>query len=246
MNDERPKEASGTNKLMSIDDYLNAVDWRFHDYSLQGEHGSFHWILLRIHALFQELIPPPNGPYRILVTDWDHSDETARIYAKTAGWSAIDQFAISELNTGPFPEINNHADTAFVCLEQGVTDDDIRDALPYADKEPRFDYEDSWSFLEKLRPYLYVQLADYTYCASENKQLLDLLQTSEVLAEAEQYHLAKEKSHRRGQWETMGSELGTEKCIEQECDNLRIRLAVRCFLHQKKAFGGLASIPPFI
>jgi len=243
MDNERPKEASSANKLMAIDDYLNAVDWKFHDYSLRGEHGSFHWILLRINALFQEIIPPPRGPYRILVTEWDRGDETARIYAKTAGWSSIDQFAVSELITGPFPEINNAADTAFVCLEQGVTVDDVRDALPYASESPR-SYE--WKFLEKLKPYLYVQLADCTYCASESKQLLDLLQTPEVLAEAEKYHLAREKAHRRGQWETMGSELGTEKCIEQGCDNLRIKLAVRCFLHQKKAFGGLASIPPFI
>jgi hypothetical protein len=239
MNEYPSKNTNAPEKLMSKDEYLNAVDWKFSADAERGQHGSFHWIMPKYHHLFNEIIPPPSNPYRILITDWDGGDDnTARLYAEVPGWSAIEQFAISELLTGDFPEIRNGADTAFVCLEESVTDNDIRAALPYASEFPRDERENSWKFLEQLKPYLYVHWSQLEYYASENKQLLDLLQSPEVLAKAEAHELAWAKAQRKAKWENFGADPSAERCAEQGCDNPRIRLAALCFMHQQIKFGG--------
>lgn len=60
------------------------------------------------------------------------------------------------------------------------------------------------------------------------QQLLDSISRHGIEAITEN----KLPAARAQKWQALGPECGPEVCVEEACKRLRIKLAVRCFMHQ--------------
>lgn len=217
--------------LPTIEDYLNLVGISLDlKYSL-GQHGEFFWMASCDYIEdFSRCISMPSGSYCIVMTDFD--GDAAASYGKDPGWSAVGTVAVSEMMTG-LPDINYHADTAMMIFESKPSASELLrhfDGVYFSDLEIGSD--PFWTVLEDLKPYCFASyLGDLFFC-SLNKEHVEAMYSPTVLAQAELFQVDWIRANRAALWQDLGPECGPETCIEAGCSRLRIRLAVRSFLHQ--------------
>ncbi len=222
-------------KLLTIDEYLNLSDWTFDSTFEQGEQGSYFWTALNYYLEFEKFIPEPKTPYRILVTHYDGFGGAASCYNNTAGWNIVGRCAISDPVSGKNPQVNYAADTALMWLDTDLDLASISDKLNLANEEIDPSNPALWTLIESLQPYLFISYIEKEFFASRDKAVIDALHSAEALANAEAQERAQKSAYRNSVWHNIGPECGPEKCIEGDCDRLRIKLAVRCFVHQLRA-----------
>ena len=230
------EDSSRRGPIPTIEDYLNVSDWGFDPKYDEGRNGDYFWVSLNYDVEFEKFIPVPRNPYRILVTYFDWWGGAAKLYGSSPGWKAVNQCAISDAIVDRPPIINYRADTALMFLDKPLTDQQIQTGLTFADEEPDPSNSRFWSLLDHLQPYLYISYMAKEFFAAREKILLDALHSADAFADVEAKERADCRNTRAEQWKKLGPECGPEKCVESGCDRLRIKLAIRCFIHQLRAF----------
>lgn len=125
-------------------------------------------------------------------------------------------------------------------LDEPIADREILHALSNFD-EPNMleDLEEEqaknfWAALEAVKPYCYFSYGlfdGFTFVARGHdlyRQFLDRASERDI----EAIHREMASANRARTWQELGPECGPEICIEHNCERLRIKLAVRCFIHQ--------------
>jgi hypothetical protein len=224
-------KSTSHSSLLTIEDYLNLSDWVFKAGVEEGHHEDFFWVKLAHFIDFADYICLPQCPYRILITYFDGPGSAC--YGSAPGWRVVGEYALSDFMTKR-PKINYGADTELLVLDKPLTDDEIMSGLALANVETDPDDPKFWDFLDRLQPYCFASYRGTIFFTAKIKLLVDALHSERAIADIEHQERTYLGSSRASLWRNLGPECGPEKCIEPDCDRLRIKLAVRCFMHQMK------------
>jgi hypothetical protein len=238
VSDNTPVNSEANSSIPSVEEFLNLSDWSFKATFEIGQHKDYHWVVLDYDVEFERFIPFPEHPYRVLVTHYDGYGGAACCYNNTSGWRALDKWALSDFVTEQPPPINYAADTALMFIDKPLSDQELLSALQFVDEEPDPANFSFWLFLERMQPYLFISCMEKEFFAAKNKDILDVLHSESAIADTEEREKMYLRTSRLTKWTSIGPESGPEKCIEPRCDRLRIERAIRCYMHQLRAFGG--------
>lgn len=216
--------------LQTIEEYLALSDWTFKPGYEIGSHGDFYWIRYDYQIDPLQFIDLPAGKYRALLLDFD-SSRPGSFIGKDPGWSALGEFAISDLGS-TLPDLCFNADTAYLLLDREFDQTSLLEQLGRLEEPHPKDDQIFWEVLDAVKPFCYCSDCGDTFFVSPNKASIDVLYSSKVLQIAEDRAREDKRKGRLGSWQSLGPERGPEKCVEQDCERLRIELAVRCFIHQ--------------
>jgi hypothetical protein len=239
VSDNTHSDSEKNSSIPSVEDFLNLWDWSFKATFEVGQHNDYHWAILAYSVDFEKFIPFPQQPYRVLITHCDGYGVAADCYSNNPGWRTIGKCALSDFVTGQPPAISNAADTTFMLLDKPSSDQELLAALQFINGEPDPANSSFWLVIERLQPYLFISNTDKEFFASKNKHVLDILHSESALADTEERERMYLKASRLTKWKSIGPECGPEKCVEAGCGRLRIERAVRCYVHQLQAFGGV-------
>ncbi|MBS1997571.1 MAG: hypothetical protein JSS86_14720 [Cyanobacteria bacterium SZAS LIN-2] len=117
-------------------------------------------------------------------------------------------------------------------LDKYLTDEELLSGLAAASVTTEPTDPNFWKFLERFQPYCFVSASDTLFFAAHNKDLVASVHSDRAWADAESQERAYKSSSRAALWRDLGPECGPEKCVEPDCNRLRIKLAMRCFMHQ--------------
>lgn len=100
-----------------------------------------------------------------------------------------------------------------------------------------------WNQIEIAAPiFYYRQDGNDFLVVCRDKEMLAKFMLSSGFQSSEERTKAELIAERPASWkkhfQSLGPECGPEKCVEEGCDNLRIKVAVRCVKHQLKSSGG--------
>lgn len=219
--------------LPTIEDWLALKDWSRTPNVTEGTHGEYFWVRCESawfgSALSTTLFMPTE--FRVLVTYWDGNG--ADFYRNEPGWKAIGDYAL-----GPplkyFPELNFGAQSAAMLIPHTVPESQLEDLLDgFDDFQPyRGETAPFWNVVDRIKPICYFSDLDEGIFVAQGKELYELGFNESLVAEITNELRVREQRIRQSTWNTLGPECGPEKCVEPGCDHLRIRLAIRCLLHQ--------------
>ena len=227
--------------MLTIDEYLSVIDWQFNPNVKKGQVDDFYWVRSPEFAGTVDVLEHvdlPAQPFSVLVTDWDGSGGGAQFYGPRQGWRLVGQSALSEPSCN-LPELSYGADNAQMLIDHAISDEALLSALTDF-CEPHFldDPDGSqsfWNAINAIQPYCYFSYG----CSAENftfiargKSLIDQFWQNVSLPKVELKLRQGLVESRAKTWNTLGPECGPEVCQEANCDRLRIKLAVRCFIHQ--------------
>ncbi len=219
--------------LPTIEDWLALKGWSRTPNVTEGTHGEYFWVRCESawfgSALSTTLFMPTE--FRVLVTYWDGNG--ADFYRNEPGWKAIGDYAL-----GPplkyLPELNFGAQSAAMLIPHTVPESQLEDLLvgfddfqPYREETAPF-----WNVVDRIKPICYFSDLDEGIFVAQGKELYELGFNESLVAEITNELRVREQRIRQSTWNTLGPECGPEKCVEPGCDHLRIRLAIRCLLHQ--------------
>lgn len=227
--DHNSKRQANT-PLQTIEEYLALSDWNFNPGYEIGSHGEFYWIRYDYQIDPLQFINLPAGKYRALLLDFD-SGPPGKYFGNDPGWSALGEFAISNLGK-TLPDLCFGADTAYLLLDRELDQTTLLEQLGRLKEPQPKDDQILWEVLDAVKPFCYCNDFGGTFFVSPDKASRDVLYSSKVLKIAEDRAREGERKGRLGSWQSLGPERGPEKCVEPDCDRLRIELAVRCFMHQ--------------
>lgn len=226
--------------IQTIDEYLELRDWKFDESQIQleeGRHQDFFW--LRSSELgdtdLLATIDLPSEPFSVLVT---HFDGPGAIYASKIGWRQLGDYAISGRST-ILPKLYHGADNAQMFLDQDIADEELMLALLDFDEPYSLDdlqQEETGRFWRAIEnnPYCYFSyglVGNFTFVGRGHHTLQQFLEQV-WSTDFKEYYKRKEAFERERLWKILGPESGAETCVEPDCSRLRIKLAVRCFIHQ--------------
>lgn len=211
-----------------------------------GCSGNFFWLRSSELGVLDvlQVIDLPEKPFRVVVTYWDWGGGAAFAYGDISGWSRLGEYAISDTST-VLPKLQFGADNAQMLLDEVMSEHEVLQNLLEFDEPYLLDDLENdqvkafWIAIEALRPYCY-----FSYCegltlimrgTESCKEFIDRVSLEEV----ETIFRGRTTSYREKKWNELGPECGPEVCIEENCDRLRIKLAVRCFIHQLQWGGSL-------
>lgn len=225
--------------ILSTDDYLNLTDWNFKVSIAEGKHGNYYWLrCAEFMAIdFRKHLKLPVNPFCVLVTYWDWNEGAAKRYFGEHGWRTLDRYAISYWET-TLPKLYFEADNTCMIIDHPVDDNEILLALKefteptYLEDEEGPCVKGFWNSIEALQPYCYASYSNgLTFIANGEEFYKDFVNSISI-EEVKAFHRNRETEHRLKLWKDIGPECGPETCVESNCDRLRIKLAVRCFIHQ--------------
>jgi hypothetical protein len=225
--------------MLSIDDYLALKDWTFTLDITEGVHGDYFWLRSEHLSVinFLDAIPLPTKAFRVLVTYWDGSGGAAQFYSKEPGWQALGEFAISAPMT-EIPQLNFEADSAQMLLDSQLTISQVSHILNthkkagFSAREDSPEANDFWNVIEALEPYCYASDLGDLFFIARGEALYRTFVTSADVTGIEDWYRQRTAAERKRLWAELGPNCGPETCIEPGCTELRIRLAVKCFVHQ--------------
>lgn len=125
-------------------------------------------------------------------------------------------------------------------LDESLADDELLKNLSYFDEPYMLDDLDEeqaqnfWAAIEGIQPYCYFSYGlfdGFTFVARGPdlyRQFLDRVSLEAI----ETFYKKTAAASRARTWAELGPECGPEICIEDNCNRLRIKLALRCFIHQ--------------
>lgn len=230
----------------TVDEYLQVSDWHFEVDIQQGTHSGFSWLRSEMLARsdISDLISLPERPFSVLVTFWDWHGGAAKVYGTDAGWRQLGDYAISSPSR-ILPKLHFGADNTQMFLDDPIPDHDILAALIGFDDPYDLDDLDSsetrkfWNCIEMINPYCYFSYAREFTLITRGRDLLDQALTQVSIEELEAHLKHEAAANRARLWDSLGPECGPEECVVPACGRLRIRLAVRCFMHQLDWGGSL-------
>jgi hypothetical protein len=226
------------------EDFMQITPKRYGHIWSTGTRENYNWLesnQLTIEDFFAS-VTPPRGGFRIAGFPgirFDRSHEN------------VDHTALGPIQfLWPKPEFTGMGDYMVMVTPNQVESDIkffLKDAFrwnqPLRDPEYRdiATNEHFWNHVLTAKPLLYYSqhCYDFVLVCSDKKFLAEFLlsnrfQSSEERAKAE---LIAERPHLwQEHFEALGPECGPEKCIEESCENLRIKVAIRCVSHQLKLY----------
>lgn len=219
------------NPLQTIEEYLDLSDWTFKPGYEIGSHGDFYWIRYDYQIDPLQFINLPKSKYRALLLDFD-SGPPGKYFGNDPGWSALGEFALSDAGDS-LPNLRfGAADTAYLLLTQEFDQVALLEQLGRLEEPHQKTNQIFWEVMDAVKPFCYCSDCGGTFFVSPYKASIDILYSSKVLQIAEDRAREGKRKSRLELWQTLGPERGPEKCVEQDCERLRIELAVRCFMHQ--------------
>lgn len=232
MDDNRGLQANAP--LKTIEEYLALIDWTYTPKYQVGSHGDFYWIRYDYQIDPLQFIDLPKGKYRALLLDFD-SGPPGEYFGNDPGWSALGEFALSDAGDS-LPNLRfGAADTAYLLLTQEFDQNTLLEQLVRLEEPHQKTDQIFWEVLDAVKPFCYCSDGGGTFFVSPDKASIDVLYSSKVLQIAQDRARESKRKGRLELWQTLGPERGPEKCVEQNCDRLRIQLAVRCFMHQMQS-----------
>lgn len=229
-------------RLLTIEEYLALEDWKFCPFINEGQEGEFFWFTSS--GLFYEhpltLLPAPREPFRIAIIDWDSTSGAESFFSKMPDWCSIGDWAVSPPLTS-FPALNFHADAEVIVFPANSPNELLLEVQQYFGNSvfEMLHSDEFWDVLKKLKPLCYTVTGSVDFFIAPNQSVYSLLMNSELLINSETKANAQAERDRQICWENLGPEVGPERCLEPDCDRLRIKLAVRCFIHQLQHNGQL-------
>lgn len=227
--------------IPSIYEYLALRDWKFEIDLEEGNHGDFFWLRcpqLADVELFN-IVDLPQEQFRVVVPFWDGSSG-AHNYRHERYWRMVGDIAVSDISYELPPRLDGTSNAQLI-LEHPLEDAEIIASLSdFEEPQTSLHLDDDetesfWRIIQRINPYCYfsygVHDRDFTFVARGERlcrQLVDDAPWKEIENEAKEGAINRSKVL----WENIGPECGPELCIEPNCKRLRIKLAVRCFLHQ--------------
>lgn len=227
--------------IPTIEEYLQLSDWKFAVSIKEGCHENFYW--LRSPELGKadllETIDLPRQPFSVLVTYWDWLGGGATTYGNERGWRQLGEYAISNISTVP-PKLFCGADNAQMLLDKSISDRNLlRALLNFREPYMLDDFEEEqasnfWAAIEVIKPFCYFSYGlfdGFTFVARGldlYRQYLERVSLETIEKDFKETAAAS----RSRTWAELGPECGPEICVEHNCNRLRIKLAVRCFIHQ--------------
>jgi len=224
-----------SHELPTIEEWLALEDCDFSPNVIEGTHGDYFWVSCEGASFGDELSRFMFLPteFRVLVTYWDCPGGVTAAYRNEPGWKIVDSYAL-----GPplkyIPEMNFHAPNSAMLIEGSISECDIgalfegfEEFQPYMAESDCF-----WNVVDRVNPFSYFSDLDEGLFVARGKELYDLGFNNEVVAAVTTKFRVGQQRIRQSSWNSLGPECGPEKCVESNCDRLRIQLAVRCFLHQ--------------
>lgn len=228
-------------QLPTIEEYLTLKDWKFTPDVEVGHHGNYFWFRSEnfiFDDIFDHLLLP-TSPFQIAVALWDSDDNTYRIYEGETGWRNLGGYAVSNPTIKP-PELYLGDYSAHLILDKDFDDRSLRAQLDGLSEDYALDDHENesvkrfWHKIGMIQPYAYFSLGLNKHFsvilrgASLHQSFMDSLDWSRIEARYKDRAL----EHAAKKWEDLGPERGPEKCVVNDCDRLRIPLAIRCFIHQ--------------
>jgi len=234
--------------VITIDDYLNMSDWSFEFTPFLGSRRDFFWIESSQLGFIDETecLALPKS-FRILAicgnreafaevrTGWDEVENEG-------GWTRVRDYGLSSAISAPpdlcqfdsYMVLDEHSNIGTIdsALKEFVdyTDEDYLGQTACWDSSPNV--ESFWKGLEAVNPYYYVGTNAWDLLIFRGQHLRDEFLSSSDVMNVGQCYREEEQNYRRRRWQAVGPECGPEKCFEPNCERLRIRLAIRCYLHQ--------------
>lgn len=239
--------------IPTIEEYLQMSDWNFGVSIKEGCHANFYWLRSRelVMADLLATIDLPRQPFSVLVTYWDWHGGGSATYGNERGWRHIGKYAISDAST-VLPELHYGADCGQMLLDEQIADSDLLKALSRFDEPYMLDdleeehAKNFWAAIEVIKPFCYFSYGlfdGFTFVArglALYRQFMERVSPEAI----EQIYKERAAANRAKTWEDLGPECGPETCIEPNCDRLRIRLAIRCFIHQLQWGGSTPQTVP--
>ncbi len=207
-------------------------DWVFDPRIDQGEHGDYHWMYYIGQDRYEPFsrIEPPTVPFCLVVRPDTYGYRDVRTIARMPGWKALGSFAISSWSD-QMPTLDYQGLETIFVIDRLKSESKIMEALvdfqDYLLLTPEI-LDNLLRVVDQLQPYysvighLFVARGKHLYQQYFNDEFLDEIRRAEWRSALEQ---------RQSFWKNQGPECGPETCVEPGCDRLRIRLAVRCFVH---------------
>lgn len=227
--------------IPTIEEYLRLKDWKFELSINEGCHANFFWLRSRELVMSDLLatIDLPQVPFSVLVTYWDWHGGGASTYGNERGWRHLGEYAISDIST-KLPKLYYGADCAQMLLDEPINDNELLNALSNFDEPYMLDdleeehAKNFWTAIEAVKPFCYFSYGlfnSFTFIARDPalyRQFVERISREDI----EQAYKERAAANRAKTWAELGPECGPETCVEPNCDRRRIKLAVRCFIHQ--------------
>lgn len=228
-------------QLPTIEEYLALKDWKFTPDVEVGQHGNYYWFRSENFVFYDifDHLPLPTSPFQIAVALWDSDDKTYRIYEGEAGWKHLGGYAVSSPTTKP-PELYLGDYSAHLILDKSFDNRVLRAQLDSLSEDYALDDHENervksfWHTLETIQPYAYFSIGlTKSVCvifrgAEVYKRFMDSIDWTKI----DEYYRTSALESAAKMWKDLGPERGPEKCVVNDCDRLRIPLAIRCFIHQ--------------
>lgn len=225
--------------MISVKDYLDLKDYEFILAKDEGVCNSFKWIRCSQykHINLFRIISPPKTVCSLIPLYFDGS-ETAVLYAGNEDFSALGEFAISQI-AGKWPEVHIQADPSFLLLNGKTVDlDKLSRFLEQLTKAGCFATNEEpshslWQSFFDLSPIMYHSIDnDGFLLISNNKEMYQSFLASKEVQDVEQYYRSVIRNLRIEQWKSLGPEVGPEECEVGNCNRRRVRRSSNCFMHE--------------
>ena len=89
-----------------------------------------------------------------------------------------------------------------------------------------------WSACKLIDPELFVVFNFYFQLVAKEQELIEQIVSNDLFKSLEDREIEHALKEREQFFKTQGPDCGPEICVEEGCENLRIKLATRCTKHQ--------------
>tara|TARA_Y100001978_G_C23618417_1_gene397187 strand:+ start:376 stop:1086 length:711 start_codon:yes stop_codon:yes gene_type:complete len=236
--------------MITIEEWLSLADWKTSFKYNRYSHMNFHWVEYPGWADPLVVLEPKERPLWLVMTRFDGSnpayllpDGVGKVSDDDGEWRQIDSDYIISPPLLSIPEFALHANMAFLCVDEEQTLSHLSQVLHSFESHIRLgkegtEYDGFWNALRELNALFYVSYNGGIVFLSRGDELLEQFLSSDEFARAPGREKARVLEGRLRLWDQLGPNVGPELCVEQGCDMPRIRLAIRCFMHQLKEFRG--------
>lgn len=220
--------------MITLEDYLAVRDWRSIP-PVFGEHGEYRWVRLGRSLwlpVFDQLTPPQK-PFKILslglLDDLNNMEPEA---FNPDGSIKKDEESLTPL-TDSFRNLYTNGRT--MILDRVFEWSLIKPQASFL--EPSYflgDTEQStqfWAAITQLEPYFYLFGEGECIFIAREQSLFEQFMACSAVAGLDQFHKEMSMETRLIHWQSAIADAGPERCVVDGCDELRVKLTVKCYAH---------------
>ncbi len=221
--------------MISLEDYLAVRDWKTIP-PVFGEHGEYRWVRLGRSLwpkIYFDQLTPPQKPFKILslgfLDDWNRLEQEA--YNPDGSIRDAEE-SLTPL-TDSFKDIYINGGT--MILDRVLEWSHIEPQASLL--EPSYFLGDTaqstqfWAAITQLEPYFYLFGEGECIFIAREQTLLDEFMACSAVNGLDDFHREMAAETRLIHWQRAMADAGPEKCVVHGCDELRVKLAVKCYGH---------------